>query len=206
MYRFKITDGATTLSPVIDLDITPGETLVLLMPDNNGRALLLHRMAGLSDQGLSDWKGIAPAISHMLQQPLLLPWRSVQENMLMVNDDEQLVDHTIKLTGLESFRSTRSSTLQPAALRRAMLARCLLNIPDLIVIDDPVFDLVGDEADNLRGLIRELVIDNPERTLVYGTADYDEACSLGGRVVVLSDQPLRVERELFNPTPVELLA
>jgi len=206
MYRFSITDRSGLPAPCVDLDIVPGETLVLVLNRDESRGELLHRMAGLSEHGLSDWQGIAPAISHLLRQPLLLPWRSVEENLVLVNEDRYLVGEVMRWVGLDDYRITRSSQLPLDALRRTALARCLLMLPDLIVMDDPVSDLPGPAADNLRCLIRELVIENPERTLVYGTANLDEACELGGRVMMVADAPVRIERELYNPSRMELLA
>lgn len=178
----------------IKLTIKPGERLCLLGPSGIGKTTLLNLLASL-DQGYGKgvWQGQKPQISYLFQQPRLLPWRTLLQNLLLVEPNEPAVMALLKEVGLAEHINQFPTRLSLGMARRAALVRCLLLKPDIVLMDEPLVSLDPVTAVQMRQLIERLIGKNPDRALIYVTHDIEEALKLADRIVLLNGSPASIQ-------------
>lgn len=176
----------------IRLQLELGETLCILGPSGCGKTTLLSVMAGLNAQGEICWKSFQPEIGYLFQQPRLLPWRTLKQNLLLVEPDENRVLMMLDAVNLRDYADYYPTRISLGMARRAALARCLLLQPDLVLMDEPLVSLDPPTARQMRELIKTLLRNDPERCLIYVTHDLDEALEMGDRIVVLGNSPAEI--------------
>ena len=195
-------DGTRALEPAT-LDISSGETLVLLGPSGCGKTTMLRIIAGLElpDAGgrvLFDGKDITPVpierrnVGMVFQSYALFPNMSVADNIGYglkirgVPDKERAsrVAELVALTNISGLESRRIDQLSGGQRQRVALARAVAIRPGILLLDEPLTALDAALRDRLRGelnrLLRALGI-----TTIYVTHDQAEAMELGDRVVVM---------------------
>jgi len=197
MYKFSVS-GRAFEQPVlgeISLCFKQGETVCLLGPSGCGKTSLLNILAGL-DKGYQDaaWQGAKPTVGYLFQQPRLLPWRTVLDNLLLVNPDKPRALVLLDAVGLADAANRFPAQLSLGMARRVALVRCLLLSPDVILMDEPLVSLDPAMTGQLRTLITRLVIEDPTKHLLYVTHDLDDAVQLGDRVMMLGGSPARITR------------
>ena len=194
----------------IRLEVETGQFLCILGPSGCGKTTLLNLIAGLDRDysGTIDLPvraGEAPRIGYVFQSPVLLPWRSVIENLHLVMSPEQiargLAERLLEAVGLAGEGDAYPKSLSLGMSRRVSLARAFAVEPDLLLMDEPFVSLDEPTAQKLRGLLIELWCSKPT-TVVFVTHDSREAVQLAQRIVVLSDKPARV----LLDRPVDLTA
>jgi NitT/TauT family transport system ATP-binding protein len=211
MFEFKV-DGLVlsdkqVLSP-LNVKIETGETHCLLGPSGSGKTTLLNLMAGLQKQNIKSvqresgscdtashfslWTPKTPEIGYLFQQPRLLPWRTVLQNLLLVEPNREIVIDFLKEVRLEEYIDYYPSRISLGMARRVALVRCLLLKPDLVLMDEPLTSLDLPTAREMRGLIKRLVCDHPTRSMIYVSHDLDEVLELGDRVSIIGGTPSRV--------------
>src|SRR5262249_50175292 len=139
-------------------------------------------------------RSAAPRIGYVFQNPRLLPWRTVRENVALVqphNHDRGELEGLIHQVGLTDAADSYPSQLSGGMARRAALARAFAIKPDLLLLDEPFVSLDMPAADRLRQLLVRLVTARPV-TVLYVTHDLGEAVELADRVLVLSPGPGQV--------------
>ena len=195
-------DGTRALAPV-DLDIEPGETLVLLGPSGCGKTTMLRIIAGLEqpDAGGQIFFGeqdVTPQpieerrVGMVFQSYALFPNMNVAENIaygLKVRgtadaDKKQRVAEMLSMMHLEAFAERRVDQLSGGQRQRVALARALAVRPRVLLLDEPLTALDAKLRESLRAeidrLLRSLKI-----TAVYVTHDQSEAMALGDRIAVM---------------------
>ena len=192
-----------TLFENFRLDIAAGAFLCILGPSGCGKTTLLNMIAGLdsSFRGRIDWSGDAgrtPKLGYVFQQPTLLPWRRVGENLRLVMTPAQIerkLDETfLAAMGLEDYRDSYPKDLSLGMSRRVALARAFAVEPDLLLMDEPFVSLDEETAQGLRRLLMETWRRKPT-TVLFVTHDSREALQLGQRIVMLGDAPTRVVKD-----------
>jgi len=183
----------------ISFNFAPGENLCLLGPSGCGKTTLLNAIAGL-DRGAkhSVWQGKVPTLAYMFQQPRLLPWRTVLDNLLLVNPDSEKVLSLLHEVGLAEAADQFPTRLSLGMARRVALVRSLLLSPDLILMDEPLVSLDPVTARQMRELIERLVVHHPKRNLLYVTHDLDEALRIGDRILVLGGKPACIQNHFVK--------
>jgi len=195
-------DGTRALEPAT-LDISRGETLVLLGPSGCGKTTMLRIIAGLElpDAGgkvLFDGKDMTPVpierrnVGMVFQSYALFPNMSVSDNIGYglkirgVPDKERAsrVAELVALTNISGLENRRIDQLSGGQRQRVALARAVAIRPGILLLDEPLTALDAALRDRLRGelnrLLRALGI-----TTIYVTHDQAEAMELGDRVVVM---------------------
>ncbi len=190
----------------VDLDIHPGEFISFVGPSGCGKSTLLNIVAGL----LSASEGTVTVGGELLTEPrrdmafmfqhaVLLPWRSVESNVLMpaevANLDKEKVRikarEILQTVGLGDFLDSLPSQLSGGMQQRVALARVLTYEPKVLLMDEPfgALDEFTREAMNLElmRLAKETGI-----TVLFVTHNVAEAAFLSHRVVVMSARPSRV--------------
>ena len=186
----------------INFDIREGDFVVILGESGCGKSTLLNIIAGLlppsSGEVWVDGRSITDpdhSISMLFQQPSLLPWLNVEENIAFgcrlrgeIGDLRVRVDHFIKMVGLGGFEYFHPSELSTGLAYRTCLARALIGSPEVYLLDEPFGSLDTFSRARLQGEF--LNIRRREGfTTVFVTHDIDEAILLGNKIVLLGGRP-----------------
>lgn len=183
--------------------LAAGEIGVFVGPSGCGKSTMLRIVAGLD----RDYQGRVsrPAgarIGMVFQEPRLLPWRSVDENVRLVapDADKKQLAALFSVLELESHRSHFPGELSLGLARRVALARAFAIEPDFLILDEPFASLDNALAARLRNQIATIVASRPVTTLLV-THDLDDALRLGDRLFLLSSRPARVLHVVPIDTP-----
>jgi NitT/TauT family transport system ATP-binding protein len=179
-----------------------GRIGALIGPSGCGKSTLIRILAGL-DKGFEGRIERPPGpLAVVFQEPRLLPWRSVEDNIRFaapqISDSE--LDAILKPLGLVGHRAHFPGELSLGLARRAALARAFAARPALLLLDEPFVSL---DAPLALALQRELAALVAERaiTAVLVTHDVGEAIRLADRIFVLSPRPARVIGEIRVERP-----
>jgi NitT/TauT family transport system ATP-binding protein len=188
-------------------DVEVGELVALVGPSGCGKTTLLKILAGLHSYEAGEVRIGSAAqpfdpsrdIGMVFQQPLLLKWRRVIDNVLlpaeilglpMAQSRERARD-LLALVGLQGSEDKYPYELSGGMQQRASIARALIHDPKLILMDEPfgALDALTREKMNLE-LLR--IWQTAKKTIVFVTHGITEAVFLGTRVIVLTSGPARM--------------
>ena len=193
----------------INFHIKEGEFVAILGPSGCGKSTLLNILAGLleSDEGtvLVDEKkveGVNHHFAYMPQSDLLLPWKTILENVTLYGainkqkkDALEKAQKEFKTFGLEGYQNAYPSQLSGGMRQRAAFLRTALCKADILLLDEPfgALDVItrNDMQDWLLNLRNEY-----NRTTLLVTHDIEEALYLADRILVLSNKPSTIIREI----------
>jgi NitT/TauT family transport system ATP-binding protein len=188
-------------------DVFPGELACLVGPSGCGKSTLLKILAGLHphDAGTvvvgSREHPFDPArdIGMVFQQPLLLKWRTVLDNVLLPTEilglpaaaSRERARDLLAMVGLAGAEDKRPYELSGGMQQRAAIARALVHDPKLVLMDEPfgALDALTREKMNLE-LLR--IWKQSGKTILFVTHGISEAVFLGSRVVVFTAGPARM--------------
>lgn len=182
----------------VAFDLPRDRFTCLIGPSGCGKTTLLRIILGLD----TDYSGaVDPSLSALraaavFQEPRLLPWRTVEENVRLAMrewPEDDAISHLIQSVGLLPFRHRYPAELSLGMARRVALARAFAIEPQLLVLDEPFVSLDEAAADSLRDLLLELCAATPITVLMV-THNLAEAARLAERVVTLSSCPARIVR------------
>jgi len=187
-----------TLVPAIRdfvLDVEPESMTVLMGPSGCGKTTLLRIVAGL-DERYAGEVGIPAGtrIGLMFQEPRLLPWRTVRQNIELVAapgfapQDLERLAHAV---GIADMLPRYPQELSLGLARRVALARAFATTPDLLLLDEPFVSLDERTADRLRKLLLEVWSARPTTALLV-THNAREAIMLADQLVLLAPRPTYV--------------
>jgi NitT/TauT family transport system ATP-binding protein len=218
-------NGVIALGP-LDLDVRWGEFVSLLGPSGCGKSTALRLIAGLSTPtsgtiGISKPSNSKPSesksadraqpghsIGFVFQEPTLMPWTSVRENVRLplklahapVAEANARVGDVLAQVGLTEFADAFPRELSGGMKMRVSLARALVTDPDILLMDEPFAAL--DEITRFRlnndllSLWRDL-----RKTVIFVTHSVFESVYLSQRVIVMTPRPGRIGAELAIDTP-----
>jgi len=178
----------------------------LVGPSGCGKTTILNLLSGYITpvEGTIQRNGI---IRTVYQQDGLFPWLTVSENILMglrktADDNQQKKElgELIELIHLEGFEDHYPHQLSGGMRQRVELARVLSGESDILLMDEPFSALDYQTRLRMRQELVRLLKQRP-RTVVFVTHDIEEAAQLADRVLVLSNRPATVCRELQIEAP-----
>jgi sulfonate transport system ATP-binding protein len=176
----------------IDLDIAPGEFVVLLGRSGCGKSTLLRSLAHLDPTPASEVQ-IGGRTAVAFQEPRLLPWRRVRENveLALLNTPErgrrrELATQTLEEVGLAEKLWAWPRELSGGQAQRVSLARALVSNPSLLLLDEPFSALDALTRIEMHQLVIELWRRHSMAILLV-THDVDEALALADRVVLMDE-------------------
>ena len=185
----------------LDLDIAPGEFVALLGRSGSGKTTLLRALAGLDPEVEGDLQtGGTPAV--VFQDPRLLPWRSVLDNVavgLRDADPEARARRAIAEVGLEGREDAWPRQLSGGQRQRVSLARALVREPDIMLLDEPFSALDALTRASAQTLVNQIWQRHQPAVLLV-THDVEEALVLANRVLLIDeghvvyDEPFDLER------------
>ena len=180
-----------------------GAVAALVGPSGCGKTTLLRIITGLD----RDYSGVVSLPDHgklgmVFQEPRLLPWRTVEQNVRLGAPEATAADLDILFAGLGlgAHRDHYPGELSLGQARRVALARAFAVKPDLLVLDEPFVSLDDALAERLREELAALVTSRHVTTLLV-THNIDEAIGLADRVLLLSSSPAHVVAEVPIPRP-----
>jgi NitT/TauT family transport system ATP-binding protein len=205
-------NGVMALGP-LDLRVRQGEFVSLLGPSGCGKSTALRLIAGLNAP-TSGTVGVAGrarpghSIGFVFQEPTLMPWASVRENVRLplklahAPDAEAnaRVNDALTKVGLAEFAGAYPRELSGGMKMRVSLARALVTDPDILLMDEPFAAL--DEITRFRlnndllALWRDL-----RKTVIFVTHSVFESVYLSQRVIVMTPRPGRIHTEFRIDTP-----
>ncbi|MDA9437719.1 ABC transporter ATP-binding protein [Bradyrhizobium sp. CCBAU 51745] len=196
-YRSAAGGPHQVLAP-IKFAIQSGEVGVLVGPSGCGKSTMLRIILGL-DRDFDGHVARPPEarIGMVFQEPRLLPWRSVEQNVRLAAPDvtDGKLSELFRILELEAHRSHFPGELSLGLARRVALARAFAVEPDLLVLDEPLASLDDALAGRLRDEIATLVASRPVMTLLV-THSLEDAIRLGDRLFFLSPRPARIVQEV----------
>jgi NitT/TauT family transport system ATP-binding protein len=192
----------------VDLDVRTGEFLAIVGPSGCGKTTFLNAVDGLvpvtsGSLTLSGTPITAPGHDRAMvfQQPSLLPWRNVLDNVRYGLDLQRLVGRReaaqrardfVQLVGLKGFEDAYPLELSGGMQQRVNLARALATDPDILLLDEPFAALDAQTREYMQlELLR--IWRQTGKTTLFITHDIGEAVYLADRVVVFPARPGRVK-------------
>ncbi|MBU0991049.1 MAG: ABC transporter ATP-binding protein [Proteobacteria bacterium] len=198
----------------INLNIQAGDFVTILGKSGCGKSTLLNLIAGLSEPSKGDIllngkrvKGTHPSIYIVFQQPCLLPWLNVEDNISFgcklrkeMDNLAYRVGQFIELIGLSGRNRLYPAELSVGMACRVALARALIGRPKALLLDEPfgALDIFT------RSRLQEEMINiwmSEQFTAMLVTHDIDEAILMGKKIVILGGSPCRIMDIVENPLP-----
>ncbi len=175
----------------LDLDIAPGELVALLGRSGSGKSTLLRTLAGL-DPVTSGAAEVDGTVSVAFQEPRLLPWRRVADNVALAlrqgsrAERQRRARARLDEVGLGDKHDVWPVTLSGGQAQRASLARALVTAPGLLLLDEPFSALDALTRLEMHDLVLDLWAEHRPSVLLV-THDVDEALKLADRVLVIDE-------------------
>jgi len=204
IYKTREGQQVEALSPVT-LDVYRGELLSLIGPSGCGKSTLLRLLSGLEQPsgGEIRWQDGPPSrgtdIGYVFQEPVLLPWLSIQDNVRFPLDAfgvaraeaDDRAAAMLGLVGLKDFGKALPKELSGGMRQRASIARALVYRPRLVLMDEPFGALDLLTRDRMNDELLRIKTET-QATIVFVTHSIDEAAYLSDRVAVMSPRPGRI--------------
>ena len=209
--------GDETIFSDLSFAIRAGEFVCLLGPSGCGKSTSLRLMGYLldSDGGRITIDGKNPSeawdrLAFVFQSPRLVPWRTAFGNVrlgmelrgcdLKPQEADAKAMQNLELVGLARDTAKYPRMLSGGERQRVALARALAVEPDIILMDEPFSALDPNTRQRLRGEIIS-VWQKTGKTIVFVTHDIEEALVLADRILLLSNKPTRVIKEVAIAEP-----
>ena len=197
----------------INFSLKKGELLSVLGPSGCGKTTLLNVIAGFINPTkgkmtlggkLIEGPGVERGM--VFQQGALFEWLTVSKNVdfgLRMKktssvSSQKLVDKWLEIVGLKGFGETPTYQLSGGMQQRVALARCLVNDPDVILMDEPLGALDALTREKMQSLMLELWKETGKTILII-THSVEEALLLGEKLFVMAPRPGRIHKEYRLP-------
>ena len=199
----------------LDFTVKPGEFVAIVGPSGCGKSTLLNMISGLencsgqhisynentSQVGVASNKALHQ-LGYIFQQPRLMPWLTVRENIELILQPDQFdkIDDLLAQVGLANEGEYFPSQLSGGMQRRVSIARAFAINPQLLLLDEPFNSLDAPTASRLRQLLIDLC-NQRGTTVVFVTHDLQEAVYLADRIIFMSDSPSTIVHQSIIDLP-----
>ena len=196
------TFGSLEILKGIDIDVEPGQFLILVGPSGCGKSTLLNMIAGLEsvsdgeihigDRNVTYLNPKDRDIAMVFQSYALYPNMSVRKNIsfgldvrkVPKNEQEEIIDRVAKILQIEALLDRKPAQLSGGQRQRVAMGRALAREPSVFLFDEPLSNLDAKLRVEMRTEIKELH-QRTGTTIVYVTHDQIEAMTLGDRIAVM---------------------
>jgi len=200
---YKTSRGPLPALGPISFDVADGEFVAILGPSGCGKSTLLKILSGLlrpsGGQSLIGGSVIdkpRPDVGIVFQQPTLLPWKTVRENVLVPvrvlslysEAYSRKCDELLEMVRLSAFANHYPHELSGGMQQRVAIARGLIHEPNLLLMDEPFAALDALTREQMT-LELQSIWNNTRKSVIFITHSIPEAVFLADRIVVLSPRP-----------------
>ncbi|MGR3500698.1 ABC transporter ATP-binding protein [Pseudaestuariivita sp.] len=215
-HAYQTQDGPLPVLDGLDISVPEGGFVAVVGPSGCGKSTLTRLVAGLMkpDEGEvflhgERVKGPKSTVGMAFQNPVMLEWRTVLENVLLPLEivptklskaaQKDRARHLLSLVGLEGFEDKRPSELSGGMRQRASLCRAIVHQPEVLILDEPFGALDAFTREDLWQTMHKVKEEEPF-TGVLITHDLRESIFLADQVVVLSGRPARTQYVMDIPS------
>src|SRR6478736_5695139 len=208
-------DGSVHALQEINFKVSEGEFIAVVGPSGCGKSTLLKILAGILPPSNGEVRlcgtpitGPRRDIGVVFQSPVLLPWRSVLDNVLLPVDVQRLgrdghlkvALELLSLVGLDGFERRYPWELSGGMQQRVAITRALIHDPAMLLMDEPfgALDAMTRETMNLE--IQRIWLEK-RKTVLFITHSIPEAVFLADRVLVMTPRPGRISDDLAVDLP-----
>ena len=202
--------GETEAVRDLSFQVQKGEFVAVVGPSGCGKTTMLSLIMGLNPPSLGEVRfpqGLCP-MGYMLQRDNLLEWRTLEKNAVLGLEvrhklNEKTRERTVALLkkyGLGDFLSHYPSQLSGGMRQKAALIRTLALDPELLLLDEPFSALDYQTRLTLADEVFS-IIHGEKKTALLVTHDIGEAVSMADRVLVFTDRPATLRREIVLSFP-----
>ncbi|MBI4321553.1 MAG: ABC transporter ATP-binding protein [Chloroflexi bacterium] len=190
-----------------------GDFVCLLGPSGCGKSTTLNILAGLVPKDAGDIAlGTTPngkaRISYVFQEPRLLNWKKVEDNLGFVltamrvpaEEKARRIAHYLRLVDLQDYASYYPLALSGGMQQRVSIARALCVLPDLLLMDEPFSNLDEFTARDLRRKLLE-IWELERKTVIFITHNALEAVFLANKIFLVSSKPATVFEQVGVDLP-----
>jgi NitT/TauT family transport system ATP-binding protein len=205
--RYRSPQGPVDAVADIDLDVGDGEFISVLGPSGCGKTTVLKMIGGIVPKTRGtihvhghELKGPSAKVGIVFQTPVLLPWRSIRDNVLLpidVRNGDRVkaraeAQALLALVGLEDFAESYPHQLSGGMQQRAAICRALIGDPSILLMDEPfgALDAMTREYMNLE--LQRIWMERRKSVFLI-THSITEAVLLSDRIVTLTSRPGRVD-------------
>ena len=199
----------------ISFNVKKGEFLCIVGPTGCGKTTFLNSLTKLYDvtsgEILVNGEAVDPkkqSLAYIFQEYSTLPWLTVEENVALglkikrfkKEVIKERVEEALKMVALERFRDYYPRQLSASMLQRVVIARAFAVRPDLLLMDEPY----GQLDNNLKFRLEDQLIElwrQTGTTIIFITHNIEEAVYLSERVLVLTNKPTKIKKEIINSLP-----
>lgn len=204
--------GSNHVLDQLNLHIKKSEFVSILGPSGSGKSTLFHMIGGLlsPDEGTillneENINGKTGKISYMPQSPSLMPWRNILDNALLGQElqgktDRKKASEMLKVAGLGDYLEAYPHELSGGMKQRAAFIRALLSPQELILLDEPFSALDELTRSDMQQWLLE-IWEEHKPTILFVTHNIEEAILLSDRIVILSQRPASIKKEIIVPFP-----
>lgn len=185
--------------------VRPQEIVALIGTSGSGKTTLFRLMTGLEAAQAGTIEGIdSTSVSYMQQEDLLLPWRSVMSNLLLVQElGRERATHSfrkearrlLKVVDLEGVEELLPNQLSGGMRQRVSLVRALLQDRPILLLDEPFGPLDVIVREELYSLLRSIRT-QLKKTIIMVTHDFRDALALADRILVLSGGKIALDTKV----------
>ncbi|WP_099466614.1 ABC transporter ATP-binding protein [Konateibacter massiliensis] len=201
--------GSLNVLEELNLNIQAGEFVAIVGKSGCGKSTLLRLIEGLDTPTVGQISvngvkksGVDSNIRFVFQEPRLLPWKKVYQNVRLgaINHDESIALQALESVGLYEKRNVYPHLLSGGQRQRVSLARALAGRPKVLLLDEPLGAL-----DALTRLDMQELIENLWKelgfTAIIVTHDVSEAVKLADRVIVIEENKVKLDIKIQLPRP-----
>jgi ABC-type nitrate/sulfonate/bicarbonate transport system ATPase subunit len=205
--------GTTVALESTSLNIEDGSFTAIVGPSGCGKSTLFNVIAGLLQPDFGEVQlgehvvtGTAGHVGYMLQKDLLMPWRTVEDNITMAarltrrvtDEDRAEARRVARQYGLGEFLRHYPHALSGGMRQRVAFMRTLVTQHPLLLLDEPFGALDAQTRLEMQQWLLQVWKD-AKRTVLFITHDVDESIFLSDRVLVMSPRPGRIIADFTNP-------
>lgn len=196
----------------ISFTVKEGEFLCIVGPTGCGKTTFLNSLTKLykptsgeiliNDEPVDLLKH---NIAYIFQEYSTMPWLTVEENVgfgldiknIPKSEAKEKVNEYLQVVGLEKYRKYYPDQLSASMLQRVVIARAFATEPEVLLMDEPYGQLDIELRFRLEDELLKLWERN-KTTVIFITHNIEEAVYLGERILVLTNKPTGIKKEIYN--------
>jgi len=184
----------------ISFQLNKSEILVIIGPSGCGKSSILKMIAHLIQPTSGSITTNYDKYSFVFQDDRLLPWKSVYDNIKIVEDDidQEKINRLLKDVELDEFIDYLPDQLSGGMKKRVGLARAFYYNSDLLLMDEPFSGLDYSLRQDMISMLLKIYQSN-KKPIIFVTHEIDEALALANRIIVLSQRPSIILKEFVLP-------